>query len=351
MRSFLFSVFLSLFIFDATGQIPPGYYDSAAGLYGLPLKVALHNIIDDHTQYDYSVVIDLFETTDKKPNGKVWDIYSDIPGGTPPYEYSFTPSDQCGSYSQEGDCYNREHTWPKSWFGGEVYPMYSDIFILYPTDGFVNGQRSNYPYGEVNSASWTSQNGSKRGNNSYPGYSGSVFEPIDEYKGDLARVYFYFSVRYYGEDSGWPGSDMTTGAELKTWAYNMMYDWHTSDPVSQKEIDRNDSIYQLQHNRNPFVDHPEWIDSVWNPSDIEAARAYRPEIVVFPNPAEGNISITCSETINAIRIYNSAGIMMMEDNIPGKSKLELDLTDLKCGVYFLHITTENSSVCRKLLLF
>ena len=128
-------------------QIPNGYYNNASGLTGTPLQQALHNIIDDHTVVSYTSLWTHYQTTDVKPNGKVWDMYSDIPDGTPPYEFIFV-SDQCGNYGAEGDCYNREHSWPKSWFN-DVAPMNTDIFHVVPSDGYVNGQRGNYPYGEV----------------------------------------------------------------------------------------------------------------------------------------------------------------------------------------------------------
>lgn len=204
---------------------------------------------------------ELFEDTDQKPNGKVWDMYSDIPGGTPPYEYNFG-FDQCGNYSGEGDCFNKEHSWPSSWSNDE-YPMKSDLFHIYPTDGYVNGMRSNLPFGEVGSANWTSLNGSKRGYSSYSGYSEIVFEPIDEYKGDFARTYFYMCTRYYNEDSGWIENDMVNGAELKSWALEMLFEWHFADPVSEKEIERNDAVYEIQNNRNPFIDHPEFAYWIW----------------------------------------------------------------------------------------
>ncbi len=251
-----------LLIFTLTGQAPTGYYDSAEGLEGEALRSALHNIIDNHQVQSYSSLHTYFVSTDAKPDGTVWDMYSDIPGGTPPYVYHFVSSDQCGNYNSEGDCYNREHSWPKSWFNN-ASPMKSDLFHVYPTDGYVNGQRGNYPYGEVNSPSWTSMNGSKRGSNSYPGYSGVVFEPIDEYKGDLARTYFYMSVRYYTEDSSWDSNGMVDGADLLPWAASMLLEWHHSDPVSEKETDRNNAVYTIQNNRNPFIDHPEWADCIW----------------------------------------------------------------------------------------
>ena len=170
---------------------------------------------------------------------------------------------RAASGRQEGEGYTREHSWPKSWFGGEVTPMYSDLFALYPTDAHVNGNRGNYPLGEVASPEWTSLNGGERGPCSYPGYSGIVFEPIDEFKGDLARTYFYMSTRYYTEDASWPGSPMTDGAELLPWAAEMLLEWHTEDPVSQKEIDRNGAIYGL----------PAQSQSVHRPAGVRPADA------------------------------------------------------------------------------
>ena len=254
---------LVLFFAWLAAEIPPGYYDDAEGLEGDSLRLALHHIIDDHNAQSYGSLHDHYESTDVKPDGTVWDMYSDIPGGTPPYIYNFTDSDQCGNYTQEGDCYNREHSWPKSWFN-DAMPMKTDLFHVYPTDGYVNGMRSNYPYGEVESASWTSQNGSKRGTMDGYGFTGTVFEPIDEYKGDFARTYFYMSTRYYTEDSGWDENDMVIGADLKPWALDMLMDWHEQDTVSQKETARNDAVYDIQGNRNPFIDHPEWVVCIWD---------------------------------------------------------------------------------------
>ena len=251
--SFLFLVFLA---FNLLSQIPSGYYNGTENLSGTALKSALHNIIDNHNSVSYSSLWSHFQNTDKKANNKVWDIYSDVPGGTPPYEFTFS-SDQCGSYSQEGDCYNREHSWPQSWFNS-ASPMKTDMFHVYPTDGYVNGQRGSYPYGNVAGNKWTSENGSKKGDCSYPGYNGTVFEPIDEYKGDVARSYFYMSTRYYGEDSGWQSNGMVNGAEILPWAQNLLMEWSVNDPVSTKEINRNNAIYNIQNNRNPFIDHPEF---------------------------------------------------------------------------------------------
>jgi endonuclease I len=261
--AFIFTTFL-------IADIPPGYYDDAQGLDGEPLRLALHNIIDDHIPQSYSSLYGHFQSTDAKTDGTVWDMYSDVPGGTPPYIYNFTSADQCGNYGGEGDCFNREHSWPKSWFN-EGMPMNTDLFHIYPTDGYVNGMRSNHPYGEVSSTTWTSQNGSQRGNMNSYNHNGTVFEPIDEYKGDFARTYFYMSTRYYTEDSGWDDNDMVNGSNLNDWAVDMLMDWHLQDSVSQKEIDRNNSVYAIQENRNPFIDHPEWVGCVWGECDSGTA--------------------------------------------------------------------------------
>ncbi len=246
---------------------PAGYYDTAEGKSGEALQQALHEIIDDHTVLSYSGVWGAVYQTDDRPDGTVWDMYSDVPGGDPPYVYQFG-SDQCGNYSGEGSCYNREHSFPKSWFD-DASPMYTDLFHLYPTDGYVNGRRGNYPFGETDAPDWTSLNGSKVGPSSVTGYNGTVFEPIDTYKGDFARTYFYMATRYYGEDGGWPGSPMTDGAQPEPWALDMLIRWHREDPVSDKERNRNDAVFGYQSNRNPFIDHPDYVDLMYGePQDI-----------------------------------------------------------------------------------
>ncbi|MBZ0242479.1 MAG: endonuclease [Bacteroidales bacterium] len=256
-------------VFAAFAQPPTGYYDGASGQSGEVLHTTLHNIIKDHTVRTYDQLWTDFQSTDDKPNGEVWDMYTDIPDGTPTYIFTFI-TDQCGNYTNEGDCYNREHSMPKSWFS-DATPMYSDLFHLVPTDGKVNGMRGNYPYGEVGSASYTSSNGSKLGISDYPGYSGIVFEPIDAYKGDFARNYFYMATRYKDVIAGWYANSTEANAVLQnnnfpvfeSWFLNLLGDWHLADPVSQKEIERNNAVYVIQNNRNPFIDHPEYVYDVW----------------------------------------------------------------------------------------
>jgi endonuclease I len=274
---FLLTIF-SFYFTVASGEIPPGYYLPAEGKTGESLQIALYNIIKGHTAVSYTPgVWNAFYTTDVKPNGKVWDMYSDVPGGTPPYEYTLG-SGQCGvgGGGVEGDCYSREHSFPKSWFNN-LTPMYTDLNHIFPTDQYVNNMHSNYPFAKVGTATAVSLNGCKKGSCATPGYTGTVFEPIDEYKGDFARAYFYMATRYENIIASWYANDPYADAVLngtaypafETWYLNLLISWHKLDPVSAKEITRNDAVYQIQHNRNPYIDHPEWVDSVWMPSGVQ----------------------------------------------------------------------------------
>ena len=263
--SYIITLLLLSYTFGYT-QIPSGYYNNASGLSGAALKTALYNIISYHTTRTYDNLWADFQTTDVRSNGKVWDMYSNC-------TFTFvTDQDNGSGGTAECEKYNREHSFPKSWFGGEVSPMYTDLFHLIPTDKYVNNARGNYAYGQVTTATQTFINGGKIGNNSYGGiYTGIVYEPADEYKGDLARNYFYMVTCYENQVATWENNDANGDAILdgtsypcfETWAINMLLAWNTADPVSQKEIDRNNAVYAIQGNRNPYIDHPEYVSYVW----------------------------------------------------------------------------------------
>lgn len=244
------------------------YYQAADGKKGAELKTALCAVINPHTQRTYKQLWTDFMTTDAKPNGKVWDMYSN-------YREMTFGTDQAGNYKKEGDVYNREHSFPKSWFNDE-YPMYTDLFHLYPTDGWVNNARGNDPFGEVGPGYKSSANEfSKWGTAKADlGYSGSVFEPNDEYKGDFARTYFYMVTCYESYTNGdgqsrqitsWscPMLDGKTYPGLADWALSMLMRWAKQDPVSEKETNRNEAVYGIQNNRNPFIDYPGLEDYIW----------------------------------------------------------------------------------------
>ncbi|MEG0927097.1 endonuclease [Chryseobacterium sp.] len=261
----LFSVFAGL----ANAQAPSGYYNSANGLSGAALKTELSIIISSgHQDKGYGGLWTAYKTTDidkdYENDGSILDIYSEKPVGTDPYKY--TPgTNQCGTYSTEGNCYNREHIVPQSLFN-QSSPMVSDVHFIRATDGKVNGMRSNYPFGKVGSATFTSQNGSKLGNSVSSGYAGTVFEPIDEFKGDVARMIFYFVTRYQSKLSSFSSGNMlgsSTFPGLQTWELNVLLAWHNQDPVSQAEIKRNNASYSYQGNRNPFIDNPSYVNLIW----------------------------------------------------------------------------------------
>jgi len=333
-------IFLAAFLWHAPiFSQPAGYYSTADGKTGSILQQALHDIIDNHTELTYNQLWTAFQTTDKKSDGKVWDMYSDIPGGTPAYTYQFI-SDQCGNYVVEGDCYNREHSFPKSWFN-DLAPMYTDLFHLYPTDGKVNGMRGNYPFGVVSNPSWISTNGSRLGSCSYPGYTGIVFEPLNGYKGDFARTYFYMATRYYKEDSSWPGSDMVTGSQPKDWAIKMLMEWHKNDPVSLKEKDRNEAVYLLQGNRNPFIDDPLYADKIWGTQNgIREESHVIWQMKIYPNPAENFITVELPREEQGgikVTISDISGRIICSGNYI-EHPLKVDVSNFDSGIYIL--TTE-----------
>ncbi len=353
MRRFFCFLFLLGYI-GLSAQVPVSYYQSAQNQHGYALRVALHQIIKIHTEQTYSGLWTAFYTTDMRSDGKVWDIYSDNPDGQTPYLYDFG-SDQCGNYSSEGDCYNREHSVPKSWFNGAT-PMYTDLFHIYPTDGWVNNKRGNLPFGEVGNASWTSLNGSKVGSSSVSGYSGQVFEPIDAYKGDLARSFLYMTVCYMDKNFSYEPS-MFEGGSLKPWALQMLVRWCDEDPVSQKEIDRNNAIYAIQHNRNPFIDFPELVHMIYGNDTLQPFVTNLTDYAlthctVYPNPASDyvHVSITDPNSPVICTLMSITGQMLWHADFPAEVEtLNIPLQELPSGMYLLHLQDGSYSIMRKIV--
>lgn len=285
-RIFLF-VLCSLFALSMAAKTVtpaadlPAYYAQVQGKSGKSLFDAVHDVAKvGYTSLGYKGLWSAYKYTDLRDNGKVWDMYSDC-------SWTFS-SDQCGSYSDECDCYNREHSIPKSWFGGSESGPGCDIFQVVPTDGQVNNRRSNHAFGEVSSASYT-YDGAKLGSaksititngktiagseGTSISCSGTVFEPRDEYKGDFARGYFGAMIKWANGDysaftTGDGGkifsSNYSTGAfGLTKYGVALLMKWHRQDPVSKKEVDRNNGIQQTQGNRNPFIDYPYLAEYIW----------------------------------------------------------------------------------------
>ena len=273
--------FLYFIIFSYSNAQPPkGYYSPAGNKYCSALKTSLKQVLNATigtktynnlwTQYPISDI--KLRTVGTGSPYVIDDIYSSIPSGTDPYQ--FIPNiNQCGTYSAENGCYNREHSIPLSWFNGNtsINGAATDYNFIFPTDGYVNGKRANFPYGEVANASYTSLNGSKLGNSAIAGFTGNVFEPIDDFKGDVARAFLYFVTMYEDNIATWSANadakqafDNSSFPSVKLPYLQLMLKWHNQDPVSQKEIDRNNGAYSYQNNRNPFIDSPLYVNRIWN---------------------------------------------------------------------------------------
>ncbi len=280
--SFLMLVFAAQMLWAASVTKPeliPAYWSSADGKSGKELWTAVSAQTNaGYSSIGYKGLYTAYLKTDVYPAGhpkagKIWDMYG---------ECAFEKSNTCGSYSGVCDCYNREHSIPQSWWGGGTNGIGNDIFHVLPTDGKVNGVRSNYEYGVVNggtnwvgnkfgsAGSWSTD---KKTIASSAGEvingSGSVFEPKPEYKGDIARGLMGTIIK-------WQQSNLTTGNNFFTGVYTaqqnfgltkkavvLLMKWHREDPVSQKEIDRNNGIQQTQGNRNPFIDYPYLAEYIW----------------------------------------------------------------------------------------
>ena len=236
---------------------------------GSELRAALSQlIISKHRPRSYGELYDIFLESDLdqtyENDGSIQDMYSERAESIDPYVYR-GQEQRCGDYTRESACFNREHLFPQSIFEHKE-PMRSDFHHIYPTDGFVNGKRRSLPFGEVAKARWVSKNGSKIGANTYGHYRGSVFEPINEFKGDIARALLYFGLRYQKEALNWkhPMIDSKNKKFYSGWFISLLLKWNRQDPVSKHENFRNNIGEKFQGNRNPFIDNPEWANLIWN---------------------------------------------------------------------------------------
>ena len=291
-------LFILLAVQTLWGEVMPGttlttYYADASGKCGAELRTALSTIISTNyktVSYDNLGYLLKYADTQNADGMTIVDIYSTCSNTTNASGEKVTWGTQCkGTASENVGCnsvLNREHTVPQSWFN-EASPMVSDAFHIYAVDAVSNGHRSDHPFGECSGG--TSYTGStcnesgKLGTCTFSGYSGTVYEPIDEYKGDIARGYFYMITRYrttnFTQASG-SNDDVcftyTDGqVEMTTYMLNLMLKWHRQDPVSEKELIRNEVIYgnttyhkgnttnYAQKNRNPFIDYPDLVEYIW----------------------------------------------------------------------------------------
>ena len=269
--SLLFVLPLSLF-----AGIPEGYYAAAQGLHDSLLRQALFDTIRGGERIHYGTqgytypdqvyypgTWNYFPLTDKRADGYVWDMYSN----TKRY-FTHDGGSSCGL--------EIEHCLPKSWWG---YPgndsipsskrAAQDLYILNPADGQANGQKSNYPPGHVVAGDKFDNGSFRMDSNKKSQYGWMCFEPAEAYRGDFARTYFYAVTAYADLPFGAGNREYqrylcdSTYLVFKPWLVDVLLDWHRNDPVSRKEIERADAIYQIQGNRNPYIDYPELVEYIW----------------------------------------------------------------------------------------
>lgn len=320
---------------------PSTYYSTVSGT-GSSLLSSINTKINQNlTRISYdNLKTNAYPYTDVRSDGYIYDIYSDNTQYEPGSAFA-------GSYKNVGDGYNREHTIPQSWWGGGTTLQGCDLYIVLPSDAKANGMRSNYPYGETTSGTPYKLDGDPSGNRlgtstSTQYVTGTVFEPFDSRKGDLARIYFYAVAMYLndgcknGKVTKWTDGEGTSvfsasGNNGFVQEYlNMLLKWHKDDPVSQWEIDRNNNGENRQGNRNPFVDHPSWVDLIWGGTYPSSGTNYENTNGGTASVVNGVISGGSSTpTVNSVTV--------------SPSSLSLNLTNTTTGILTATVNVSNGA--------
>lgn len=295
-------VFIVMLVVFSGSMLLADYYDGTEGLYGDELKTALYNIIKDHTTYNYDALRDyILPNTDEDPSNfnNVILIYTGR-------------SQNKDTFGGLLDEWNREHVWAKSHgdFGNTI-PCGTDAHHIRPCDVGVNSTRGNKDFDNGGSAVYGYYN-------DYAGNTdGDSFEPRDEVKGDIARMIMYMAVRYEGE-SGEPDLEMvdyipsSPSGQPYFGKESVLIQWHLDDPVDSFEMTRNEKIYtNWQHNRNPFIDHPEFAERIWCYA-VDDPQDENFKISAFPNPFSSSTTLQFNKTTEStenieIKIYNVKG--------------------------------------------
>lgn len=339
----LTSLFLLLAVFSfAQGN----YYDAVINLTGQPLYAGLHALIGTNTYSSYDgAKAQLFQVLENH-NGYVTCIYTG-------YEYNV-------GYNYTGSTDpNTEHTYAQSWFSSPSSSIKkADLHHLFPSNSTVNSSRGNLPLYTVynhNSANvyytytpWQSYRGASNSNI-------QVFEPADESKGNIARALLYFNTRYY---------DTLTQQNINM--IPALVSWNNLDPPDPTEIARNQGVFNFQHNRNPFVDHPEFVNRIWGPvsadDEVAAPVASLSLDRVYPNPFRETATLALSSRASSsvrASVYNIKGQMLRSwsQTVPeGYAEMVWDGRDnqgqrLTPGVYLIRIMSPDSALTAKVLLY
>ena len=333
--------------FLAQAAIPTGYYHFALGKKKAELKTTLHEISAPLTVLDYGsgpgFTWQGFYATDRNADNTVRDMYSNN-------VRSFN------GYNSIADM-AIEHSFPKSWWGAYENMAYKDLFHLYPADAYTNGIKNNLPLGEVTGVPMLDNGKSKVGKNGFgTAYSDNSFEPADEYKGDFARTYFYMVTAYDDKVATWV-SDQLAGNQypaLSTWSVALFLRWNSMDRVSDKETNRNEAVYGIQGNRNPFIDHPELAEFIWGSRKGEpwsltsAVDDLKIDFTLSPNPVRNQLTISSDEPDLSYSIFNLNGQLLQENDLYGTQVISVD--NLNNGMYLIQVKSGNRRTVQKFIV-
>ena len=328
MRKFALIIFASFVLVLAHSQIPADYYDAAQGLTGPQLKTALYNIIKGHIEYPYTA-----SSTD------VWDILKETDKDTANTDnvillYTGWSVNAAQEYNNATG-WSREHVWAKSRgdFGTALGPG-TDVHHLRPCDISVNSARNNRWFDNC-SEQYIDGDGPT---DSFPSSTNWVWQPRDEVKGDVARMIFYMATRYVGEN-GEPDLVVIDSIPLDNYTNDPVHaklstllEWHKADTFDAYERNRNDVIYTYQGNRNPFIDHPEYVDSIWGQEPVTGLHQVEVNPVeMYPNPASDLVWVNAPKD-SVFSVYSMEGYLVLE-----VTESPLNLRNIKPGVYLITI--------------
>jgi endonuclease I len=327
-KTYLIIFTLCLLASNSFAQIPAGYYDGTEDLYGEELKAVLHDIIDGHDEPTYNDLRDfILKESDEDPQNANNIILL------------YTGRSQAKSTFGGGiNEWNREHTWAKSHgdFGNNP-PCGTDAHMIRPTDASVNSDRGNKDFDE--------------GGQQHPEATGCYYteytwEPRDEVKGDVARIILYMDVRYEGDNGE---LDLTAVDAVNTspapehGRLSILLEWHEQDPPDDFELNRNNVVYSYQDNRNPFIDHPEFVYEIWGESaQIDDAHGNQ-EVNLYPNPVVDNLHVSSDySSLQLMQVYNSIGEHVSSHQLKAGEEFIIDCNNLPSGLYFIRFTDEQS---------
>jgi len=343
-------IFLFLIFNFLSADIPDGYYDGTEGLTGEELKTALHDIINDHIEFPYTSTStdtwDILKETDQAPDSPDsvvclytgWYFYAEE-------EYN------------NGQGWSREHVWAKSHGDFGTSPgAGTDVHHLRPCDISVNSAKSNKDF-DNGGTEYIDPDGGPSGcyRTTY------TWEPREAVKGDVARMMFYMATRYEGTSGELDlelvdYSHSSPNGEPLHGVFSTLMEWHIEDPVDDFEQNRNDVIYSYQENRNPFIDHPEFVELIYNPvsSDYELLKVSYLNLHSYPNPFNPSTTISFDikeDESGRLTIFNLKGqIIASEEFSAGQHSYQWDGYDSGTGLYFYQLSSESGTMTKKMLM-